>query len=96
MRRTYLVCYDISDDVRLRKVHRVMRGFGVRLQYSVFRCDVTKREIEGCRSLLLALIDVKRDQILIVDLGRSGNADLSLSAMGRPLPLPDARLFIAD
>ncbi|HZT68334.1 MAG TPA: CRISPR-associated endonuclease Cas2, partial [Terriglobia bacterium] len=34
MRTSYLVCYDISDDKRLRKVHKVMRGFGDHLQYS--------------------------------------------------------------
>ncbi len=28
MRNTFLVCYDISDDKRLRAVFRTMRDFG--------------------------------------------------------------------
>ena len=38
MRQSYLVCYDISDDKRLRKVFKTMRGYGDHLQYSVFEC----------------------------------------------------------
>ena len=32
MRSTYLVCYDICDDKRLRRVFKVMRDFGDHLQ----------------------------------------------------------------
>ena len=28
MRRSYLVCYDIRDPKRLRRVHKIMKGFG--------------------------------------------------------------------
>ena len=28
MRRCYLVCYDIRDQKRLRRVHKIMKGFG--------------------------------------------------------------------
>jgi CRISPR-associated protein Cas2 len=70
--RVYVVCYDISGDgfeARLRKVYRVMRGYGEHLQYSVFRCvlnDVRLAKMEG------ALQDVIRpstDQVMIVPLG---------------------------
>ena len=41
MRTSYLICYDISDDKRLRKVFQTMRGYGDHLQYSVFECQLT-------------------------------------------------------
>ncbi|MDR0535374.1 MAG: CRISPR-associated endonuclease Cas2, partial [Puniceicoccales bacterium] len=34
-RRRYLVCYDIANPKRLRRVARLLEGFGTRLQYSV-------------------------------------------------------------
>jgi hypothetical protein len=34
MRTSYLVCYDICDDKRLRKVFQTMRNYGDHLQYS--------------------------------------------------------------
>jgi CRISPR-associated endonuclease Cas2 len=41
MRSTYLVCYDVADDKRLRKVFKTMRDFGDHLQYSIFECQFT-------------------------------------------------------
>jgi len=40
MRRCYLVCYDIRDPKRLRKVHRLMKAYGEPWQYSVFYCTL--------------------------------------------------------
>ncbi len=34
MRNTYLVCYDIRDDKRLRTVYKTIRDFGNRSGYS--------------------------------------------------------------
>jgi CRISPR-associated protein Cas2 len=35
MRNTYLVCYDICEDKRLRAVFNTMRDFGDRLRYAM-------------------------------------------------------------
>jgi CRISPR-associated protein Cas2 len=43
-RRRYLVTYDIRDDHRLRSIAVCMEGFGRRMQYSVFLCDLSQRE----------------------------------------------------
>lgn len=69
MRRRYLVCYDISDPARLRKVHKRMKGFGESLQYSVFCCQLTAREKVEMDSALGELINHRQDRILVVDLG---------------------------
>ncbi len=45
----YLVAYDVRDEVRLRKVAKVLEGFGTRLQYSVFRCRLSDRAREQMR-----------------------------------------------
>jgi len=69
MRITYLVCYDITDDRRLRQVHKFMLGFGERVQYSVFLCDLSDSGkilmLEG----LNPLINHREDKIMIVRLG---------------------------
>ena len=43
-RRRYLVAYDIRDDRRLRNIATCMEGYGTRVQYSVFVCDLSDRE----------------------------------------------------
>lgn len=47
MRFSYLVCDDISDEKRLRKVFQAMRGYGDHLQYSVFECQLTAVDLAG-------------------------------------------------
>ena len=46
--RWWLVCYDVRDAKRLRKTAKHMEGYGERMQYSVFRCWLTPREMERC------------------------------------------------
>ncbi len=69
MRNTFLVCYDIANDLRLRKVHKTMRGFGDHLQYSIFECQFTPTDLTRCRHSLGKIIHHKQDQVLFVDLG---------------------------
>lgn len=52
MRNTYLVCYDICDDKRLRQVFKTMRDFGDHLQYSIFECQFTPTDLVRCRHAL--------------------------------------------
>ena len=47
MRNTYLVCYDICEDKRLRTVYKTMRDFGDHLQYSIFECQFTPTDLAG-------------------------------------------------
>jgi CRISPR-associated endonuclease Cas2 len=56
IRQTYVVSYDISHPRRWRKVYRLMLGYGEWTQYSVFRCDLTPREVLELRGKIGALI----------------------------------------
>ena len=69
MRHTYLVCYDIRDDKRLRKVFKTMRDFGDHLQYSVFECQFTPIDLARCRHVLGEIIHHGDDQVLFIDGG---------------------------
>ena len=84
VRNTYLVCYDICQDKRLAKVHKTMRTFGDRRQYSVFECQLTRAELSRCRYLLNDIINHDEDQVLFVDLGPSeGRGDRVITALGK-------------
>lgn len=67
LRAWHLVCYDIRDDARLRKVAKLLEGYGERLQYSVFRCRLTSREQERLR-WELTKVTAREDAWLIVPL----------------------------
>jgi CRISPR-associated protein Cas2 len=87
MRHTYLVAYDICDPKRLRQVFKTMKGWGDHLQLSVFRCDLSQRELIELRTELSSLINHAEDQVLFADIGPAdGRALNSFDAIGLPLP----------
>jgi len=91
MRNTFLVCYDICDDKRLRKVFRTMRDFGDHLQYSIFECQFNPVDLARCRAALAELIHHTEDQVLFVDLGPTeGRGDRVITALGIPYSPVDA------
>ena len=95
MRSTYLVCYDIRDDKRLRKVFRTMRDFGDHLQYSIFECQFTPIDLARCRHLLGEIINHANDQVLFIDLGpTAGRGERVISALGQPYCPIDAPCFV--
>jgi CRISPR-associated protein Cas2 len=97
MRKTYLVCYDICDDRRLHKVHKTMRAFGDRLQYSVFECQMTPVDLSRCRHRLSGIIDHKVDQVIFVDLGPAeGRGDRVITALGKPYAPFDSPCIVVD
>jgi CRISPR-associated protein Cas2 len=69
MRRHFLVCYDIRDARRLRRVHKIVSGFGAPMQYSVFACRLTDCARAELERRLLETIDQRADNVMLVDLG---------------------------
>ena len=95
MRYSYLVCYDICDDKRLRKVFQIMRGYGDHLQYSVFECQLTPIDLARCKAELAKTIHHKEDQVLFVNLGPAeGRGDRVITALGKPYTAIDAPCII--
>ena len=86
--KLYLVCYDISDERRLRRVYQVIRGYGERLQYSVYRCQLNDLRLAELCDKLCDEIDHSADQVLIVPLGSvDSRAAWKMDTLGRPLPV---------
>lgn len=66
-RHWYLVSYDIRDDKRWRAAYKQLRGRGERVQYSLFRCHLTRTELEALRWELERILDAA-DDLLVVHL----------------------------
>jgi len=95
MRMSYLVCYDISDEKRLRKVFKAMRGYGDHLQYSVFECQLTPMDLLRCRNELSGIIHHDEDQVLFVNLGPAeGRGERVITALGKPYTAVDAPCIV--
>lgn len=90
-RTRYLLCYDIRDEVRLRRTAKVAIEFGYRIQYSIYICDLSEVERIRLEGRLRQVIDVKVDRVLLVDLGQPHAATsrrLHWICGTVPVPLP--------
>jgi len=65
-----LVTYDVSTETkagrrRLRRVAKVCKNYGQRVQYSVFECRVNAAQFELLENDLLKEIDEKEDNLRV-------------------------------
>lgn len=96
MRQAYVVSYDISHPKRLRKVFKIMRGYGDHLQLSVFRCELNDREVIELRAKLAEAIHQGQDQVLFVDVGPAdGRARVAIRSLGRAYTHPERHAVVA-
>jgi CRISPR-associated protein Cas2 len=95
MRTTYLVCYDIVDDKRLRRVFKTCKNYGEHLQFSVFECDLNPREKVQLEQALNEIIHNDEDQVLFVSLGPAeGRGERVITALGVPYVSVDAPCYV--
>ncbi len=96
MRHSYLVAYDISSSPkRLAQTSKCMCGYGNRIQYSVFLCDLTPRDKIIMENRLKTIIDLQEDQVLIVKLGPAqGSLATSIESIGVPYEPPGSSFVV--
>ena len=67
----YLVAYDIASPKRLRRVARVCEDYGVRIQKSIFECDLDGCTFKALWDALLDEIDPDEDYLAAYPLCRA-------------------------
>ena len=60
-----LDAYDISDDKRRTRVHKVLKGFGQWTEFSLFECFLTKKELLQLRARLDKHLNAETDRVRI-------------------------------
>jgi len=59
----YVVAYDIPDDKRRTKIHKVLLGFGKWTQYSLFECFLSRKELILLQAKLTEHLVVREDSV---------------------------------
>jgi len=62
-RRWLAVSYDIPDDKRRTKVMKILSGYGQRVQYSVFECEVRPVDFRQLQQRLRQVVVGEEDDI---------------------------------
>jgi CRISPR-associated protein Cas2 len=90
---TFIVSYDIRKPARWRRVHRILKDYGKSLQYSVFRCEISRLKLVSLREELANAIDRKKDRVLIIHLCR--DCIDGIISLGQPPDEPTDQTIIA-
>lgn len=73
-----LITYDVNvtdsgGERRLRKVAKICESYGIRVQNSVFECNINASQHALLKSELLKTINVKNDSLRLYHLGNNYN-----------------------
>ncbi|MCI4626032.1 MAG: CRISPR-associated endonuclease Cas2 [Candidatus Magnetoovum sp. WYHC-5] len=60
---TYIISYDISDDNIRLGVGKLLEGFGLRVQKSVFECRISDTYFAEIRKTIAGMIDKETDNV---------------------------------
>jgi CRISPR-associated protein Cas2 len=95
MRRCFLVCYDIREPKRWRKVFTAMKGFGEHWQYSVFFCVLKDIDRVRMQTELEAELNLHEDQAIMIDLGPDEKAARDAAVvLGESLPKAETGVVV--
>ena len=80
-REAHILAYDISDAKRLRRVHKLLKKWGMPVQYSVFAVDLSARGADQLFAALKRVADSEADDVRLYRIGNgthcwSGRAPL--------------------
>jgi len=59
----YVVAYDIPDDKRRTRVHKILSGFGRWTQYSLFECHLTDKQLVALQRKLEDHLKPDKDSV---------------------------------
>lgn len=86
------MAHEILDDKRRLRVAKVLLGYGERVQYSLFECQISKVEYLRMREKLDEVLDPSQDAVSFYFLCESCRR--KIARIGPKRPLLDDAVFI--
>lgn len=65
----HLIAYDIGHPRRLRRVAKVCADYGIRMEKSVFECDLTDEQMAQFWERLSRVVDEEEDRVFDYRIG---------------------------
>ena len=78
----YVISYDIPDNRRRNQLAKVLKGFGTRVQYSVFEAHLTASQFEQMKHAVERVIDTDEDSVRYYALCSACATRIEVPALG--------------
>ena len=88
----YVVCYDIRDAKRLRRVANEMENFGIRVQKSIFECHLDDNDLKKLKRQIGRWLEISEDQVRFYPLCAKDKPGILLDGPGQVSSDPDYHL----
>ena len=85
----YLVCYDIADNRRRYRLDKLLKGYGQRVQYSVFECELDVGRLAELKAAALKRIDGAEDRLHLYRLCGKDNRGVKTFGLAQRIIHPD-------
>ena len=85
----YVISYDIPDDRRRNQLAKVLKGFGTRVQYSVFEAHLTRSQFEQMKQAVNGVINTDEDSVRYYALCRACTRQIEVPAGGDVTTAPE-------
>jgi CRISPR-associated protein Cas2 len=73
----HVICYDVPNDARRARISRHLTGYGKRVQYSLFECWLTQRELNALLFTMERMFNPDEDNLLVVECSEAEQPQLS-------------------
>ena len=85
----YVISYDISDNRRRNQLAKVLKGFGTRVQYSVFEAHLNPTQYEDLKRAVARVVDVSEDSVRYYALCSTCTTRIEVPALGEVTSDPE-------
>lgn len=83
-----IISYDVVEDRRRTKVMKLLKGYGARVQYSVFECDLEPAAFAQLAQQVAALIDLSTDSVRCERLDAAAVQRIQIVGIGQVTVVP--------
>lgn len=78
-----VISYDVVEDKQRTKLLKLLRGYGVHVQYSVFECDLSAEQLVQLKGEIRQLIDQHTDSVRIYRLDAAAIKRIAVLGLGQ-------------
>jgi CRISPR-associated protein Cas2 len=90
----YVIAYDIPCNKRRKKVADLLEGYGQRVQYSVFECQLTTEKYQDLRRRLRKKLKLTEDSLRFYPLSRHTLSQVESWGVGPSVIEPPSSVII--
>ncbi len=88
-----LICFDVCDNRRLRRVAKALEGVGQRVQRSVFECHLDQAELNELQRTLAGIVDASEDHVRYYPMCAKDRPAIKIDGPGKVTEDPDYHLL---